>query len=250
MRNLVFQYFFPYNEFPVYNTSGMGVMPKWAQIGIDSAQRYAWNIGAEYMLASKPWNDKLPINQFETMRLIYDPMFDYYDNILCLDVDLICNTKENIFELAGPEVTMVHEKGVWDAKKNWINPYIYGSEAERGWLALGRKYYDPDLKLPNSKMYKHEKRWCNGGVVVWTKEARHKAREAFTGDSHYLKYREFTNRSEQPYLNLMFNIHKFDVHELTADWNNVNFNWEAPNRPSGKFIHFIHNTKKYMEQLA
>ena len=108
MRNLIFQYFIPYNDHQTHlNESGIG-LPSWVNIGKTSAEKYAEVIGAEYMFSDQKFMFS-ELNVFESLRVIFNKKFDEYDNVLVLDVDMIINTKENIFDIPVGDIAMVHE---------------------------------------------------------------------------------------------------------------------------------------------
>ena len=101
------------------------------------------------------------------------------------------------------------------------------------------------IKLPKSKTVPHEKRYLNSGVVVWSKEGRIKARERFGGLKEINRYRETLKLNEQPYLNLMLNLHDINVTELSNEWNKMNYMWKF-GIPDGKINHFLANHKSRM----
>ena len=75
MKNLIFQYFIPYEGRDTYlNETGIG-FPSWVNIGKTSAEKYAKEIGAEYKFSDQKYMFST-LNVFESLRVIYDKKFD------------------------------------------------------------------------------------------------------------------------------------------------------------------------------
>ena len=249
MRNLVYQYYLPYQGSDVrYNDSNK--IAKWAQIGIESARSYSESIGAEYMLYDKKYLNA-SINAFESFRLIFDPVFDDYDNVLLLDVDMIVNTTENIFDLASGDIAMVHEYGVTKRNplpqasfdKAWWNNYFYNMST--GIVSYATRFLDPKFKWGKSKLYPNEPfAHYNGGLQLWTKQGRLKARKLFKRNGHD-HFRSVTGKTETPYLSMMLMHHKFDITELPIEWNKLNWQWQSDG-DYGKITHFNDVSKPMM----
>ena len=172
--------------------------PDWVEIGKKSAEKYSKEIGAEYIYSEEKYMNSV-LNVFESFRLFFDESFDCYDKILLLDIDTIVNTKDNIFDIEIEDVGMVHELGV------------YNRSAVPGAL-------------------------YNGGVQVWSKEGRIKARSLFDSKKHDHFHKE-TGKGETAYLNMMLFHHGFKITELESDWNRLNFQW-SENNHFGKITHF------------
>ena len=250
MRNLIYQYFLPYKGADTrYNDSGK-VLPKWAELGIASCKYYANKIDTEYMLYDKPYMNA-SINAFESLRIIFDESFDQYDKILLLDVDMLINTDENIFDQEIEDIAMVHEYGVtkrtplpeasFDA--DWWNNYFYNPS--QGIVSYAWRFYDPTFKLKKSKLYPKEPfLQLNGGLQLWSKEGRLKARATFDRKGHD-HFRSITNKTETPYLNMMFNVYNFNVTELPIDWNKLNWQWKGDG-DFGKITHYNDRSKPVM----
>ena len=89
MKNLIFQYYIPYEG----NDSRLGgqSMPKWAVKGMESAQKYAKAVGADYLMVHDKYFPELD-PRLETLRIHHDPYFEKYDKVLALDVDMTVDT--------------------------------------------------------------------------------------------------------------------------------------------------------------
>ena len=110
MKNLIFQYYIPYEG----NDSRLGgqSMPKWAVKGMESAQKYAKAVGADYLMVHDKYFPELD-PRLETLRIHHDPYFEKYDKVLALDVDMTVDTRMNIFNIPIKDVAMVHENGIF-----------------------------------------------------------------------------------------------------------------------------------------
>jgi|TARA_Y100000389_G_scaffold204831_1_gene259998 hypothetical protein len=251
MKNLIFQYFIPYEGRDTYlNETGIG-FPSWVNIGKTSAEKYAKEIGAEYKFSDQKYMFST-LNVFESLRVIYDKKFDEYDNILILDIDMIINTKENIFDIPVEDIAMVHEQGC-----RWRTPVPGASFDDAFWnryfnhprfgvTSYAKQYLSKDFKWQKSKLFPEEPfAMYNGGLQLWTKEGRLKARKKIPRKSHD-HFRESTGKTETPYLNMMLFHHKFNITELPTEWNKLNFQW-AKDGDYGKITHFNDVVKDKMK---
>lgn len=235
MKNLVFQYFLPYSN----QTIGL---PNWVKLGINSAKKYADTIGADYEFSDSVYmNSSLKV--FESFRVIFDKKFDEYDNVLLLDIDMLINTKENIFDFDVDDIAMVHELGVYNRSPvpgasftpSWWNNYFY--DEQTGVVSYAKNNLDPKFKWKKSTLYPKEKfAIYNGGLQLWSKEGRLKARSLFDKKGHE-KFYKVTKKGETPYLNMMLFHHDFKITELPTEWNRLNFQWTKDNN-YGKITHF------------
>lgn len=227
MDNLIYQYYVSPQK-----------KPDWVDIGVNSAKEYANTIGVEHQFYEKKWvNSSIPV--FESLRVIFDESFDEYDNILFLDVDMIINTSENIFDIPVADVGMVHEHGVKNRPpvpgarfddSFWLN---YFHHPFRGIVSYAQRHLDPQFSW---KKHKKEFLLYNGGLQLWSRDGRLKARKLFPKTLHD-GFRMETDKGETPYLNMMFIHHKFDVTELHNDWNRLNFQWQKDGH-MGKITHY------------
>jgi len=244
MKNLIFQYYIPYESFD--SDIGGVRMPDWAHAGSRSAQRYANICSAEYKLSHDRFFDHLD-PRLDSLKIVYDEQFDQYENILCLDLDMLINTKENIFNIPVGDIAMVHELGVHTGgPSGWLRRVMNPPLHERGIIAYGKHIFGNQWMFPKSKLYPKENfRYMNGGLQLWTKQGRLKAREHFTSVDHYTLHTRYT---EQMYINLQLSQPIFNVTELDTTWNRLPYQWKA-NRPDGKINHFLARHKFNMPKL-
>ena len=243
--NLIYQYYLPYEANDAY--IGGVDMPLWAKVGSKSAQIYAKNCNAKYLLLQDRYFKHLD-PRLDALRIIYDTFFDKYDKILSIDLDILLKTKENIFNIDIEDIAMVHELGIHTGKSaEWMKKVMESPGHQRGIIAYGKKIFGDDWMFPKSKLYPDEKfRYMNGGVQLWSKEGRLKARENFTSIDEYYMHTRYT---EQMYINLQLSNPIFNVTELDWSWNSLaTRQWPAHN-PKGKFQHFINASKFMMPKL-
>lgn len=246
MKNLIFQYYIPYEA----NDSHKGGidLPTWAKVGSKSAKKYAEKTGAEYILSHDRHFPHLD-PRLDSLRLIYDKSFDEYDKILAIDLDILLKTDENIFEKDIEDTAMVHEVGIFgNTAGNWIKRVMDVPGYQRGIIAYGKKLFGDEWMFPKSTLYPNERfRYMNGGVQLWSKEGRKKARKHFTSVDDYYMHTRYT---EQMYINLQLANPKFKVTELDWTWNSLATRQWHPSKPRGKFQHFINDARFIMPNLV
>ena len=181
-------------------------------------------------------------------QVIYDPQYDKYDKILSVDLDMLFKTKENIFDIPIGDVAMVHELGIHVSAGGWMKRIMESPGHERGIIAYGKKLFGSDWMFPKSELYPDEKfRYMNGGMQLWSKEGRLKARGLFTSVDDYYMHTRYT---EQMYLNLQLSNPAFEVTELDWTWNSLATRQWPPESPQGKIQHFINASKFKMPELV
>ena len=244
MKNLIFQYYIPYESFDA--DMGGVEMPDWAKAGSANAQKYAEHCGAEYVLSHDRFFPKLD-PRLDSLQIFYDPKFEKYNNILTLDLDMLVCTDTNIFdEIENADVAMVHEFAIFKTAGGWMKRIMESPDFERGVIPYGKKIFGKDWMFPKSTLYPDEQyRYMNGGIQLWSKEGRQKAREHFTSVDDYVLHTRYT---EQMYVNLQLSQSVFNVTELDTYWNRMPYQW-AGGRPDGKINHFLARTKFNMPQL-
>lgn len=247
MKNLIFQYYIPYESFDA--DMGGKQMPEWAHAGSRSAKAYAEECNAHYVLSHDRFFQHLD-PRLDSLRLVYDSFFDDYDNVLCLDLDMLVHENcPNIFQLAGSEdISMVHELGLFQSTSaGWLQKVMNGPLWKRGVIAYGKKLFGDDWSFPKSEMYPQEPfRYLNGGLQMWTKTGRIKARKHFTSVDNYYMHTRYT---EQMYINIQLSQSIFKVQELDTSWNRVSsYQWQG-GKPDGKINHFLARAKFDMPKL-
>ena len=247
MKNLLLQYYIPYESFDA--DLGGVELPDWAKAGSECAQMYAKFCGAEYKLANDRYFEHLD-PRLDSLRIFYDPQYEEYDNILTLDLDMLITTNENIFESFDQEsdVAMVHELDVHTGPPaGWLKRVMDVPQWKRGIIAYGKQLFGKDWEFPKSTVYPEERfRYLNGGVQLWTKHGRIKAREHFTSVDEYVLRTRYT---EQMYVNLQLSQPVFNVYELDTYWNRMPYQWGRGNWPDGKINHYLARDKFNIPKL-
>ena len=196
-----------------------------AKISRRSFEEYAKKIGADHI-----WSDKCEYAVtedstgilFECLRVIYDPLFDQYDKVLFADADIMVNTDENIFDVCDDgEVFGVLESDIITYSGGGYNSWDYKKETLANFTKKFQQHGIPICpSLPPARPSKLT--ILNTGIVVWTKEARLRAREEF------LPWKEwyFTEpqyhmsvMNDQPYISGQLMKHDFDLVTIDQTWN-------------------------------
>jgi hypothetical protein len=247
MNNLLLQYYIPYESFDA--DMGGVELPDWAKAGSECAKRYAEYCGAEYKLANDRYFEQID-PRLDSLRIFYDPQYEKYDNILSLDLDMLIYTNDNIFESFDKtkDVVMVHETGVHTGgPAGWMKRVMDVPQWKRGIIAYGKQLFGKDWMFPKSSLYPKERfRYLNGGLQLWTKHGRKKAKEHFTSIDHYVLHTRYT---EQMYMNLQLSQSIFNVYELDTYWNRMPYQWGNGNWPDGRINHFLARDKFNMPKL-
>ena len=191
--------------------------------GVDAMRQYAREIGVEHRFDDNPNFVKSWYGQsfgvytphFGILKLIYDTSFDDYDDILFLDADVfpVETLDVNIFDHFQADIGIVSEGFVGDLTErehsNWYE-----------WNRLIKDVYG--ITIPTRK--DGLPRILNGGVVLFSKQARLQAREQWMD---LLEYNEFISQhdlnrfymSDQPYIHMMIYLHNMNVQLMDGEWN-------------------------------
>ena len=117
------------------------------------------------------------------MRLVYDKIYDDYDKLLFVDSDIICNTEENIFDLMdcdvygvfGPDIETSNGRGYcsWDFAESYKD--------------ISEKFQRRGIPVvPNTWGKHYSKVACFNTGVIWSRDARLRAREVFDDWKNYM----------------------------------------------------------------
>lgn len=247
MKNAIFQYYLQYEGGDTFRKQGMHYeadgVPEWAQYSIKYFTEYAKKHGVDYFYFTDKFVDATS-NYFESTRVYKDPFFDQYDKVLYLDVDVMPkNMEANIFD------NDVVDIAGWS---EWKHPDLAVPVTWSASRPLIQRFADFGSSLVQSKTNPSKIRMINSGVVLWSKQARLKARAQFddhekwfshknalldtTLDSRVVGHSSFC--LDQPFFNAMWNKNKFDVLELPIEWNR--FPTKDENRPCN-FAHYLQN---------
>ena len=212
--NLIWQYY-------------IGDHAPWVKGSTHAFSNYAKKVGADYLFSD---NDPKFVTgnlapHFEVLRLVYDEMFDSYDKVLFVDADIHPETDESIFDVEIDELGIFHEGGEEHVHKTYYNRpgHKFGWHNDVAWRNFVENEYN--IKIPQPTSWPNEEiiRY-NSGVMVWTKEARHKARALFP-DAHHYYNSNFTGRQhsffnlDQNFITAASVVAGLGVVELHKKWN-------------------------------
>jgi hypothetical protein len=252
--NLIFQYMITNaetekrNKVPEYPQGTRSELyRRTADLSAKSFQIYADKIGAQHHYSTKQVHTAgitgSTVLLFECMRVVYDPMYDDYDKVLFVDADIICNTEENIFdETNGHDVTGVFESEIRTEKSGGYNTWDYNDKIKNELIA---KYERNGIPIvPTKPPYRPS---CvmtfNTGVLVWTKEARLRARELFDPWQDYMEDGDkhgdpFWLNNDQPWLSGQLIKHGFNIQSIDQTWNDTPTHWPDDRGYDMNFLHY------------
>jgi len=240
MKNVIFQYFLNYNgvgkQAHHYPTEGI---PEWALRSSNYFKAYAERHNADYYFFTDRFVNATS-NFFEVLRLYKDTLFDQYDKLLYVDVDVMPkNMNNNIFDVSIQDVAGWSEYKYQDI----IVPINWSATA-----ALAQRFADFGAPLKNSSVNSSSLRMINSGVMLWSKHARLFARENFIDHELWFNHKnalldpKWTSAGhsshclDQPFINAMWNKFNLKVTELEMEWNR--FPTYDENR-SCNFAHYV-----------
>lgn len=231
-KNVIFQYMITSKEVDKrggikgWDGSRSSLYEEVAKISRESFEKYAERIDATHIYSNRrvatEGHGCSTSLLHECARVWLDPIFDQYDNLLFADTDIVVNTDENIFDLmeSGADVYGVLESDFVTASGGGYNSWDGPGDTYDNFC---RKFSLHDCPIvpvmPPNRPSKIT--IMNTGVVLWTKEARLRARELFlpweewcyTGDFH------MSIMNDQPYISAQLMKHDFDIETIDQTWN-------------------------------
>lgn len=245
MNNVIFQYMItgddcdsrgPIKEIP--NRSRSAVYREVADLSAHSFKKYANKLGATHHYSKKQVTTAgisgHTVLLFEVLRLVYDEMYDEFDNLLFADTDIVCNTEEDIFEMhvqSGKDVSGIMESSIHISRgmngDKLEYPYASWDAADPQYELICSKYKRlgyPVVPVEEEGVNPSRVHIMNTGVHVWTREARLKARKLFDPWLDYMKDGEehkdpFWLNNDQPYLSAQLVKHGLSINHINQTWN-------------------------------
>lgn len=204
MKNLIYQVW-------------AGTLSEEAKVSSKLMKSYAERIGAEYILDLNPNIAgrvcDVPM-YFEWLNPIIDDRFLKYDKVLSVDLDVfpVENLQENIFEEEIGDIGACTEpfQGKQRASVT-VGGHINKQNDER-WASVIKKNWGIDLPRDednNLKVY-------NAGMVVFTKEGIHKAKE-------WMPFQEYINFMRNAGFGRFYTVDQNYFHMMVFANENVNF---------------------------
>lgn len=244
--NLIFQYW-------------NGEVPRQAQYSASRMKEYADEIGVDHLFYDNPKFDLIERDlglftpHFACFIPIYDESFDKYDDIAFIDADVfpVDGLTDNIFDDFNGEIGIVPESFTTE------QPFSYHNPEWEMWRRFLADNYDTDIPLRNNG----DVRVLNSGVVLYSKEARIKARSVWMDFKEYYEVMMRNNMPrffacDQTYLHFMIYKHDFDVQFLDDKWNSqiIDF-WSRGyhvkdiRKPDTKFVHVRLNNSEGLSDV-
>jgi hypothetical protein len=196
--------------------------------GVKTMREYAKRIGAEYVFDNNPnfvrKHFGFELGQYTphygAFKPIFDTSFDKYDKILFADTDVfpIDGLTTNIFDEFTDEIGICNEP--FQPKQRTVTKGRITSEQDEKWAKIVKRVWGCDVPRTEEGLVEV----FNTGMVLYSKQARLKARETWTGFRNYVN----TVRAEgldsfytcdQPYLHAMMFAKNFNVQRMNNGWN-------------------------------
>lgn len=238
--NCIYQYWVNATIDPISETES-----KLHEISKKSIVEYASNIGVMHIYDNDYYDlvkksDHQFKHLFNWLRIIYDPYFDNFDNVLFLDADVVVNKNaDNIFDEieSGADILGCQEYKEYNGSENRKD-----SEYVKSILQIN--------EVPII-LYNGHVRHINSGVMVFTKKGRMLARENFEDFSDYY-YKELYPLPghnflflDEFYLSCMLNKFNFNVQVIDHKWN-----FNIKNNSKGiENMNFYHIAGSYEHKL-
>lgn len=264
-NNLIFQYLLVdeqvskrgkiFNQYEDRHVDRCSVYQEMAEISRKSFEKYADVIGCQYQFSTEKWLTEGHNNSvstlFEALRIIYDPYFDQFDDILFVDCDIVVNTKNNIFEQRpkDAEILGVLESDVIIDRQDYSlgnNDQMKGGYNSWDWCIDNKAWFSEKWRMHDCPIvptvgYNTKRNSCifmfNTGVLIWTKEARLKARKLFDPWQQWLhpKIKDIKNvihhmsiLNDQPFISAMVQKYEFNVATIDQRWNDTPVHYPDP----------------------
>lgn len=260
-KNIIFQYLVVNDQVdkrgPINGRRRSDLYKEMATISRESFEIYAEEIGCDYMYSDErvftEGHSCTTSVMYECLRVIYDPYFDQFDKVLFADTDIVVNTKENIFEVSDAEVYGVLESDIRTDKKGGYNTWDYKEETYKKYEEKFKMHDCPIVpSFGIGHSFDSKITILNTGVVVWTKEARLKARKLFDDWKPWAypkmlgedaKVHPIFILNDQPFISAQLMKHDFDLESIDQKWNDTPTHYKDPQKmiDEGK-CYFLHYT--------
>jgi|SRR6056300_59298 len=229
-----------------------GDMRSGVEASVKNIKEYAKRIGVEHRFEHNPryFANKMGTESkyYGAFRPIYDTDFDSYDNVLFLDADIFAvdGLEENLFDSFTGEIGMCTEP--FQPKQRTITTGQITTQRDEHWAQILKNIWNVDLPRTEEGLLKV----YNSGVVLYTKEARIKARKKFVDFNQYINTMRMSGTIQfytldQNYLHAMVFKGGFDLQELDNNWNSyIHYTSDKHNptkrlndcrTPDTKFVH-------------
>jgi hypothetical protein len=206
-----------------------GEIKESCRAGVNAMKRYADTIGAEYIFEENPnflrkhfgYNFGGYSPHYGAFKPIWDESFDKYDKIMFVDTDVF--PKEglttNVFDEFTGQIGICREPE--ESRIRTITAGRITHESDERWASLIKNVFVTDVPRDDYGVVVY-----NTGMVLYSKEARLKARNTFTDPKRYVEMvrnmgLDSFYTCDQPYLHGQMFAQKFDVQEMDTCWNSI-----------------------------
>lgn len=209
-----------------------------AQISELKVKQYAESIGVTHLSSFDPYilDDSICRPMYQWLRIIYDPLFEQFDDVLFLDSDIVPNTDKNIFDDHEGDVSIV-----LDIERNGNGVGFNRWDVDQPFFELLIRHHDranlPIIADERSRMINY-----NSGVMIFSKEARAKARKCFDNWLDYVTedLNEHILNGDQYWLTAQLLKYDFDVNEIDPLWNGTMLRQTSNRTDKYWFKHYQH----------
>lgn len=229
-------------------------------VSSESMRRYSEIIGCDYELSIQSMTEyDTRAVMFSWTEILFDEKYDKYDRIAVFDVDVVANTVEDIFEQSDKEFYGVLESEwlndhkeyqmympfgcPWDG---WDRQHVYETYKDKYELhGMEMKHLDTGTfgaTRPSQRLH------FQGGMGVWSREARIKARRKFSSWREWFYINPMPQRLLSPFyddawLSANLQHHEFDMETLDFTWLNCPLQYREDlvykKMQDFKFNHFV-----------
>jgi len=203
LKTLIYQYYIDKNG---------GPPPKWAVKSVELFREYAEKHGAVH--AFKSTGDYAFDPHYEYFELFYNERFHDYDRVLYVDVDVIPEKDDNIFEV---DMTGYHVAGVPERSYS-------GHVRAPGMQLKGNRLRFKEASVEYQFPFTEKSDWggeyliYNSGVLLFTKDGLQQARKTFMDWGKWYRSHAGQFRLDQPFINTQILKH-MKHKELEMKWN-------------------------------
>lgn len=196
--------------------------------GVENMKAYAERIGAEYIFEDNPqflkkhfgYNFGQYSPHYGAFKPVFDKSFDKYDKILFCDTDVFAvdGLTHNIFDEFTGEIGICNEP--FQPKQRKITLGRITSAQDERWAKLVKRKWFTEVPRTDEGLVEV----FNTGMVLYTKEARIKARNTWSDPLEYVNAcrqegLDSFYTCDQPYLHAMMFVNNFDVQRMHNGWN-------------------------------
>lgn len=196
--------------------------------GVKAMKQYAERIGAEYIFDDNPHFLKNHFGydfgnyspHYGAFRPIYDKFFDNFENVLFCDTDVfpVDGLEENIFDDFYGDIGICNEP--FQPKQRTITKGRITSAQDERWAKMVKDMWDVEVPRTDDGLVEV----FNTGMVLYSKEARIKAREVWIDPKEYVDIVRSCGLDafytcDQPYLHAMMFVCDHYVQRMNNGWN-------------------------------